>query len=99
MCCVLNREDKQNKNFYLYDIFGERYSRKIKKQETKPDDSDAFDIDIDGKVLIYVSGGNELILQSLKIPDPILAHIKPRYNLAMHKENPAKIAAQRIAYV
>jgi hypothetical protein len=30
---VLNREDKQNKCFYLYDVFNDRFLRKIKKEE------------------------------------------------------------------
>jgi len=57
---VLNREDKQNKHFYLYEIFNERFVRKIKKEEQpmskNQEDSDAFEISIDGKVLIYASG-------------------------------------------
>jgi hypothetical protein len=61
---VLNREDKLNKYFYVYEVFGERMIRKIRKIEKplKPgvDDSDAFDMDLDGKVLIY-SSGEELI--------------------------------------
>jgi hypothetical protein len=87
----LNREDKQNKNFLVYDIFGERYLRKVRKQEKVEDLSDAFDIDLEGRVLIY-SSGEELVFQTLKIPDPLHKHIRPRYNLALHKENPAKIA-------
>jgi hypothetical protein len=54
-------------------------------------------VDLDGKVLAYVCG-DELLLQSLRIPDPLHKHIRPRYNLALHKENPAKIAQQRMTY-
>ena len=48
----------------MYDVFGERYLRKVKKSE-KPvlgDDSqsDAFDVDLEGRVLIY-SSGDELV--------------------------------------
>jgi len=48
-------------------------------------------MDLDGKVLAYICG-EEILLQSLRIPDPLHKHIRPRYNLALHKENPAKIA-------
>lgn len=56
----LNREDKQSKFFYIYDIFSERLMRKVRKVD-KPlkanqDDSDAFDIDLEGKLIVYVSG-------------------------------------------
>lgn len=96
VCLVLNREDKAHKHFLLRDIFTERCQRKIFKQESMltrapGEDSDAFEIDADGKVLIYVSG-EDLVLQYLKIADPLHKHIRPRYNLALHKENPAKIA-------
>ena len=60
----------------------------MKKQEKNEDQSDAFDVNLDSKVLIYTSG-NELVFQVLKIPDPLHKHIRPRYNLALHKENPA----------
>ena len=100
-CIVLNREDKQNKVFQVYDIFGERFLRKVRKQETAlrvgTEESDAFDVDLDGRVLIYCSG-EELVLQTLRIPDPLHKHIRPRYNLALHKENPAKISSQRLKF-
>ena len=95
ICVLLNREDKSNKCYQVYDVFGERYLRKVKKSE-KPglgdeSQSEAFDVDLEGRVLIY-SSGDELVFQVLKIPDPLHKHIRPRYNLALHKENPAKIA-------
>jgi len=86
-CVILDRTDKI---FQVWDIFGERWLRKVKKQE-KPEDPDIFDVDLDGKVLAYICG-EEILLQSLRIPDPLHKHIRPRYNLALHKENPAKIA-------
>ena len=60
----LNREDKQNKYFYIYDIFNERLIRKVRKIE-KPlrlthEESDAYDIDAEGGVIIY-SSGNDFI--------------------------------------
>jgi hypothetical protein len=79
----------------VYDIFGEYYQRKLDKGSSG---DLAFDIDLDGRVLIY-SIGSELILHSLKIPDPLHKHLRPRYNLALHKENPAKIASQRMAFI
>jgi hypothetical protein len=82
--------DRTDKIFQVWDIFGERWLRKVKKLE-KPEDPDIFDVDLDGKVLAYISG-EEILLQSLRIPDPLHKHIRPRYNLALHKENPAKIA-------
>lgn len=95
VCLTLNREDKANKYFQLYDVFERRVLRKVHKQESLlvkyGEDSDAFAVDIDAKVLVYACG-EDLVLQSLRIPDPIHKHIKPRYNLALHKENPAKIA-------
>lgn len=42
---------------------------------------------------------DDLVLWSIKIPEPLHKHIKPRYNLAQFKENPAKIASQRMAYI
>lgn len=76
-------------------MFGEHYLRKVKKAEKaiigEDTQSDAFDVDLEGRVLIY-SSGDELLFQVLKIPDPLHKHIRPRYNLALHKENPAKIA-------
>jgi hypothetical protein len=48
--------------------------------------------------LVYVSG-EDLILQTLRIPDPLHKHLRPRYNLALHKENPAMIASQRMQYI
>lgn len=100
---VLNREDKAKKHFLLYDIFGEHFTRKIVKQESMlarapGEDSDAFDVDMDARVVVYVSG-EDLVFQTLRIPDPLLKHIRPRYNLALHKENPAKIAQQRMIYI
>lgn len=65
---ILNREDKTNKAFYVYEIFNDRMSRKINRPFALGDDSDAFDADIDGKTLIY-SVGDELIFQSLQIPE------------------------------
>lgn len=82
--------DRSEKIFQVWDIFGERWLRKVKKQE-KTEDPDIFDVDLDGKVLAYICG-EEILLQSLRIPDPLHKHIRPRYNLALHKENPAKIA-------
>lgn len=94
-CVVLNRENKNNKYFHVYDIFGERFLRKVKKQDKEgggADYPDVFDVDIDGRVLIYAFGMEEIVLQSVKIPDPLHKHLRPRYNLALHKENPAKIS-------
>ena len=71
---VLNREDKQNKHFYIYDIFNDKMIRKIRKLERPlrqgQDESDAFDIDLEGKVIIYASG-DELLFKLVKIPDAI----------------------------
>jgi hypothetical protein len=99
-CVVLNKENKLNKYFSVYDIFGERIVRRVKKIEKEGADlPDVFDVDIDGKVLIYSFGSEEIILQSIKIPDPLHKHLRPRYNLALHKENPAKISQQRMTYI
>lgn len=60
---VLNREDKQNKAFYVYEIFHERMTRKVSKAEKpKPgqEESDACDVDLEGRVLIYCCG-DELV--------------------------------------
>lgn len=69
---VLNREDKQKKLFYVYEVFYEKMCRKVNKIE-KPvkagtDDSDAFDVDLEGRVLIYPCG-DKLVFQSIKIPE------------------------------
>ena len=61
---VLNREDKSNKYFYIYDIFNERLIRKVRKVERHRigfEESEAFDIDAEGALIMYASG-NELIL-------------------------------------
>jgi hypothetical protein len=48
----------------VYDVFGERYLRKVKKSEKlglgEDSQSDAFDVDLEGRVLIY-SSGDELV--------------------------------------
>jgi hypothetical protein len=90
--------DRTERFFQLWDVFGEKWLRKVKKQErSSGEDPDVFDVDLDGKVLAYIYG-DEILLQSLRIPDPMHKHIRPRYNLALHKENPAKIAQQRMTY-
>lgn len=61
--CVLNREDKSNKYFYIYDIFNEKQIRKVRKIERHRmghEESEAFDIDVEGGVIVYASG-NELL--------------------------------------
>jgi hypothetical protein len=94
-CLVFDRTERF---FQLWDVFGEKWLRKVKKQErSSGEDPDVFDVDLDGKVLAYIYA-DEILLQSLRIPDPMHKHIRPRYNLALHKENPAKIAQQRMTY-
>lgn len=58
-CIILDRTEKM---FQVWDIFGERWHRKVKKAE-KPnvEDPDVFDVDLDGKVLAYICG-DEIIL-------------------------------------
>ena len=78
---MLNREDKQNKYFYTYEVFNEKLSRKVKKYEKAPEgkeDSDAFDVEVDGRFIIY-SCGDELVIQSVRVHEPILKYLKPRY--------------------
>jgi len=62
----LNREDKQNKAFYVYEVFNDKLSRRVKKIERPiklgQDESDSFDVDLECKTLIY-SCGDELIFQ------------------------------------
>ncbi len=79
----LNREDKQNKYFYVYEIFNEKITRKVRKQEVKDENSDAFDVDVDGKFIIYTAG-EELIVQSVRIPEVVQKYLKPRYKEALH---------------
>ena len=59
---------------------------------------DVFDVDPSCQVLIY-SQADDLLLWSISVPEPLKKHLKPRYNLAQFKENPAKIASQRMAYI
>ncbi len=56
-CLIL---DKTDRVFQVWDIFSERWLRKVKKVE-KPDDPDIFDVDLDGKVLAYIAG-EEILL-------------------------------------
>ena len=56
----------------MYEVFYEKMCRKVNKIE-KPvkagtDDSDAFDVDLEGRVLIYPCG-DQLVFQSIKIPE------------------------------
>jgi hypothetical protein len=56
-------------------------SRKVKKEESSKgtyDDSDAFDVDLEGRVLIYPCG-DSLVFQSIKVPETIQKYIRPRY--------------------
>ena len=98
---MLNREDKQNKYFYTYEVFNEKLSRKVKKYEKAPEgkeDSDAFDVEVDGRFIIY-SCGDELVIQSVRVHEPILKYLKPRYQQAELKENPARIASLRQTFI
>ena len=63
MIAALNREDKSNKYFYIYDVFNEKCIRKVRKIERHRmghEESEAFDIDVEGAVIVY-SSGNELL--------------------------------------
>jgi len=41
----------------VWEIFGEKWLRKVKKTEkSSGEDPDVFDVDLDGKVLAYVCG-------------------------------------------
>ena len=57
---ILNRENKEDKYFQIYDIFNEKVIRKILKEQEQDDskESDAFDIDIDGQVIVYANGSS-----------------------------------------
>ena len=94
---TLEREDKmKSKEFIVYEIFAERNVRRVKKEG---EEADAFDVDQEGRVVAYSNDQGEIVMQSLRIPDSLHKHIRPRYNLALHKENPAKIAQQRMTYI
>lgn len=60
-----------NKNFYLYDVFNERYTRKIRKVDKffrYAEDSDAFDICPEAKTILYVCD-EDFVFYNVKIPD------------------------------
>lgn len=90
----LNREDKQNKFFLMYDVFLEKPIRKFKKLDLAnanwTDDSDAFDIDPDAKFVIY-SSGPDIYIKCVNIPEQLIKYLRPRYRKADYKENPAKV--------
>lgn len=78
-------------------MFNEKLNRKIKKHEKAPEgkeESDAFDVDIDSRFIIYCCG-DEIVIQSVRVPEPIQKFLKPRYQQAELKENPARIASLR----
>ena len=103
---VLDREDPLRKHFLLVDVFSGQPLRRLQKLESlllrpgqaSDPESDIFDVDPSCQVLIY-SQADDLLLWSISVPEPLKKHLKPRYNLAQFKENPAKIASQRMAYI
>lgn len=52
--------------------------------------SDAFDIDPFGQILIYSKGG-VLNFQSVHLPESIKKHMAPQFRLSEHKYSPARI--------
>ena len=95
----MNRVDRKNKFFLVYDVFLEQAVRKFKKVDMGvSEDSDAFDIDPEAKFVIYSSGSN-LYVKSISVPDILMKHLKPKYRKADYKENPAKVIHQREALV
>ena len=68
---LLTREDKSRKQFFLYNIFTEGFEKRINKLDLPKDgmeDSDAFDVDPDCRILIYSSGSNFYFL-NLKLSE------------------------------
>lgn len=87
MIAVLNREDKNNKNFYIYDLRRQCFVRKISKFSLI---DESFATDMTGKILAFCEG-EILYIKLIRIPNsPALADVlRPRYHVAKMKLNPA----------
>ena len=72
---------------------GEENQQPLSDVEKDPDafmQSDAFDVDPHGQILIYCHG-RHLNFQSVNLPDSIKKHMAPQYRVSEHKYSPARI--------
>lgn len=90
---VLNREDRTNKFIQIYDVRRQSFIRRISKENME---NESFTIDLTGK-LLAISEKNLLYIKLVRIPNsPELADVlRPRYNQAKMKTNPAVASENR----
>lgn len=93
-------KDGSKKYFRLYNIFAERFERKLKKKTVQEEEkqageeSDAFELHPSANYIVYCQGSN-LVFHSLKIPEALGPYIMPKYQKTNFKENPAKLLQQK----
>ena len=66
-CVVMERgEDKMKaREFVVYEIFGERNKRRVRRE------GEAFDVDMEGRVVAYSNDKGEIVMQSIRIPEAL----------------------------
>lgn len=100
--CMLEYDNNDDcRYFKLYDVKLKEFQRKILKYEGDLSDGksaksqdleefEPFDIDYKANVLVYAFE-DQLIFQSIRMPDLIQRHMAPKIQMAENKYSPARI--------
>ena len=83
----MNREDPGSKFIHVYDLRRESYIRRI---DHDSEDDEAFAVDTTAKVVAYAKQ-EEIVIRLIRIPnsEELVNMLRPRFNMARMKMNPA----------
>jgi hypothetical protein len=86
MLILLNNENPKDPYFYVYNIFADRFARKIRMEICPGSESSnhAFDVDSEGHLLVY-SNGSDMVFRTLTMPDKLIPFMRPKYLSNEHK--------------